>query len=273
MQDRGVDMEIQSSYLICSSPRTGSNLLATTIRNTHIAGYPFEYFSQFMLNEPFMLETIGLRVEEAGPAHLPSRLDRILASGTTPNGIFGATMHWGHLRTLLDAISEMRGREITPQNGGLDALFAFFPALRFVRLYRQNEVAQGISHYVAKATSRWQEQGPDPVRDLSADQQPDYDFSAIRKFVNLARHHEKAWRDLLARSSDVTLSLSYEELAADHEAAVSRVLGFVGMPGTETAIPSAPFRRQANARSFEWEQRFRAEEAAVMLDREAALVA
>lgn len=259
---------IQSSYLICSSPRTGSNLLATTIRNIGVAGHPLEYFCQITLNAPFMLRTIGLSPEDAGEPHLASRLDRILAVGTTPNGIFGGTVHWGHLRTLLAAIGEIQGKELSPQNGALDGLRAVFPNLKFVRLYRRNHIAQGISHYIAKATKRWQEQEHDPAPDAATE--PHYDFPAIQKFVKLARNDEEGWRNLLSACPDVTLSISYEELAAEYKAAIERVLDFIGMPDAHTVAPRAPFRRQANDRSAEWEARYSAEEAALAAQESAA---
>jgi LPS sulfotransferase NodH len=251
---------IQRSYLICSSPRTGSNLLATAIRKTGVAGYPFEYFCQITLNAPFMLKTIGLPAEDAGPPHLASRMDRILARGTTPNGIFGGTVHWGHLSTLLDAIGEIQGKEISPRDGVLDGLRSVFPNLKFIRLYRRNHVAQGISHFIAKATKRWQVLEDSPPLHAPAPDEPQYDFPAIQKFVKLARNDEEGWRSLLSPCPENTFPVSYEELAADYRTVVGDVLDFIGMPGAHTVVPKPPFRRQANDRSAEWEARYRAEE-------------
>jgi LPS sulfotransferase NodH len=39
-------IEINLSYLVCATPRTGSNFLCEVLSSTGVAGYPGEYFWQ-----------------------------------------------------------------------------------------------------------------------------------------------------------------------------------------------------------------------------------
>jgi LPS sulfotransferase NodH len=248
-----------TSFLICASARTGTNLLATALRQTKISGSPHEYFNDDMMNEPFMLRLLGLTAASGGPPDFAARLGRILRAGTSPNGVFGATVHWWQLKNLMAAIE--KPQELTaPQNRHPpDALRMFFPDLRFIWLRRENKVAQAISHYVAITTGRWYELNSNAMPERrSADGVP-FDFAAIRHLVDTAEREESGWRRFLASMEDTTLPLTYEELAADFPGVITRVLGFLGLSLAPAEIPPPSFRRQADARSLAWERRYRKE--------------
>jgi LPS sulfotransferase NodH len=62
--------------------------------------------------------------------------------GSTPNGVFGAKIHWNNLRWALAKFSEM------PRFAGLDRgaiLHTVFPNLRVVDVTRRDRVRQAVS--------------------------------------------------------------------------------------------------------------------------------
>lgn len=245
----------QRSYLICAGPRTGSNLLATALRATKLMGRPFEYFNVPVMNQPWMLRTLGLPADFTGLPQISDRLQLIVRAGTSDNGVFGATVHWWDLDGLLQAI---RGTRPDPAGGSeraLDVLRSYFPDLRFIWLRRTNTVAQGISHYLARATRVWSvrsnaSNGPQDDRNVP------FDFAKIHELVHDAELQAEGWRGLLLGAEEITLALTYEEFAADFAGCLRRVLGFLGQP-VPADLPPVHYRRQSDERSLEWERRYR----------------
>jgi LPS sulfotransferase NodH len=255
---------LHTSYLICAGPRTGSNLLASTLRHAEVAGQPFEYFGRATLNGAHMLGLLGLEPEEAEAMSLADRLDRILAAGTTGNGVFGATLHWGHFQPMVDAVRERLGDNVSAGADIATVLRGFFPGIHYVWLRRENHVAQAISHYLARQTGLWQTQANADEPSAGGDEEPVYDFAAIKRLVGFAEREEQGWRRIFSEISDPVFAVTYEELAAEREAIVARVLEFLGVPKAIQEIPEAPLRRLADTRSVAWEERFRAEDAATV---------
>ena len=252
--------EIHSSYLICGAPRTGTNLLATTLRLTGAAGWPLEYFNIPSMNDPYMLRRLGL---ERIPDDMPdfaSRLKLILAAGTR-KGTFGATVHWWDIDRLLEAVGRHRGRAVAKRGDATDGLLSFFPRLRYIWLTRDNKVAQAISHYLARKTGVWSRSSnggsvmPEPP-------EVPYDFAAISMLVTSAKAETAGWTSFLRGCEALTLNLTYEEIAADYTGAIVRAAAFIGVPLAREAVPPPALQRQADARSREWENRYRAEERA-----------
>lgn len=241
------------SYLVCSAPRTGSNLLSSGLRDTGVAGQPREYFladSHGMNNLP------GIQQLEGGPPlSLAARVPLLLQAGSQ-GGIFGATMHWVEQVRLVASLREAAG---TPDRPPLECLRAAFPGLRFIWLRRENLLAQAISHYVARKSDVWyvwEDKAP------STERKPvPFDFEGIQDMLKGAEFEEQGWRRLLAGQEADTLVLTYEELAADYQGALTRVLGFLDVPVPEGGLPTPKLRRQADARNEELEQLYLAEAA------------
>ena len=249
----------RSSYLLCAGARTGSNLLASALRRTGVCGMPFEYFNADLMNDETILRELGVSAGAVDVGALAGRLEAILRTGTTSNEVFGATVHWWDLERLYSALGKQMGRELAPLGAAPEGLRSFFPDLRFVWLRRENKVAQGISHYLARKSGAWHRWVREvPTRQSSAAEVP-YDLEAIRECVTTAEAEEAGWTHFLAGCAERTLTLTYEELAADYPRTVTRVLAFMGLSLPEREIPIPAFHRQANARSLEWEQRYRAE--------------
>src|SRR3954452_15582546 len=70
-------------YAICTSPRSGSNLLCQILSSTGVLGHPLEYFN-----------TSGRRAytDPAFPEHPTEQIRWILTKGATPNGVYGVKL-------------------------------------------------------------------------------------------------------------------------------------------------------------------------------------
>jgi trehalose 2-sulfotransferase len=208
------------SLLLCCTPRCGSWLLADLLEQTGVAGRPHEWFWR---------DTVAANKAAWGTADDGAYFDAVLAAGTTPNGVFAAKLMW----TAFEELLPLR-----------------FPDPYFVRLRRDDEIAQAVSFWRAVASGHWHAWDP-PAREAA------FDRDAIAHLLGEIRDHNARW-DLWLRENGVSpLDLRYEALAADPDGETRRVLDFIG-----AQAPARPLEprttRLADAVNDDWAARFRA---------------
>jgi trehalose 2-sulfotransferase len=123
---------------------SGTELLCRGLAATGVAGRPEEYF---LAEDPVKMP--DWRFWEEGPyaagpdvSGRESYLSLAYRLGSTPNGVFGAKIHWNCLRWALAKFSEM------PCFAGLDRaaiLRTAFPGLRVVDVTRRDRIRQAVS--------------------------------------------------------------------------------------------------------------------------------
>jgi LPS sulfotransferase NodH len=237
-------MRPEISYIICTTPRSGSVLLCDALASTGIAGYPEEYF--YEASEPEWAARWGV-----ANGSYAEYVDAALQHGSTRNGVFGAKMMW----SLLDRfVSEMRS---IPQYSGFtvpNMLRVIFPNLHYIWLTRRDKVAQAVSHWRAIQTGRWHvSAGGAPV---PADE-PRYSFEAIDHLVREAESHDRSWQHYFAAHGVRPCKVVYEEFVVPHDATVRDILAFLSIPNSGVSIAKARTAKQADSLSAEWVQRYR----------------
>jgi trehalose 2-sulfotransferase len=122
-------------YAICTSGRSGSNLLCQYLSSTGVLGNPLEYFngsSRRLLGYPEYPDD-------------PSRqIDWILTEGATPNGIYGLKVFPAQVEQIEKSV---RWTEL-------------LPGLRFVLLNRRDILGQALSAVRALQTEQWRASMP-----------------------------------------------------------------------------------------------------------------
>jgi trehalose 2-sulfotransferase len=265
VEPRGISTMMTSfpsrAYFICCDARTGSSLLAGTLRLTEVAGKPFEYFGRAEIDKPWL--RYELRVPDDEPfTDFRNWRDYILRAGSEPNGIFGASVHWFQFENALSTFDMPPPAEARADRRPIEVLRAFFPDLRLIWLRRKNIVAQAISHYVAIKTGEWHRRSSSAstIRAPSADQAErlaPYDFSAIDWQVKSAIVASGGWRAVLAESKEPPLELTYEEVSTDLAGTVKKVLDHLGVSLGSTPVPPPLLLKQASDWSAELERIYR----------------
>lgn len=238
----GADRRTSVAYFICSSPRSGSTLLSEALRATERAGYPIELF------DPNPKNTEQIRAILA--AGVGDYLIPAIKAATTPNGVFGAKLHWYQF-------VEMRRQVARAQDQLDDAdVMTFFSErfedLKFVRLRRRNRIAQAISYYRARSTRVYS------VRTDQAAPSPDvipYSYEAIAHYLSLIEQNEAGWDHFIDESEISALEIWYEDFVSNYEATIRDVLAYIGVVEVQ-AIPSPRLSKQADDKSSQWEARF-----------------
>ena len=239
------------SYLVCATPRSGSTLLCEGLKATGVAGRPEEYFEAVPttgrppapadylagLDDPAALAVVD-RAPPPEPPPYSSLLDvdrhedhlaRVRAWGTTPNGVFGAKVMWGHVE---DPAS-------------------LFPDARYVWVRRKDALRQAISLWRAMQTQSWRDEGTRGSRGP----EPEYRFSALLHLVEVLGEHDAAWVRFF--DGRPALELTYEEIAADLPRTLERTLAHLGIERPNEWPPALPaMRRQADDLSDRWAEAY-----------------
>jgi LPS sulfotransferase NodH len=230
---------IAQSYVICTTPRTGSNFLCEVLQATGIAGRPDEYFSSPPAGH-----------ERWSADEYRQYVEQITRTGTTPNGVFGVKLMWSELGEVLPRLAAMvGGDEASPP----DILAAAFPSLRYVWLTRRDRVRQGISFYRALATQRWRSTDPGS----RADTEVPFDFQAIDSLIRTSVADDEAWRQFFQQHGIRPLPIVYEDLEHEPESVARQILSYLGLDlPTRPFPPSWRHQRQADALTEAWVQQY-----------------
>ena len=269
-------------YLICCLERTGSTLLAQTLSDTSMAGQPIEYFNPVMQDKPRLRAILG-------DLQLLEGFEKVLCAGTTPNGVFGAKLHWGHLRFLgmslqgrwskaartmmLDVLraqlpkllseSEVASvldptfSDLNAQAVALDFLKTHIPGLQFIWLTRQNMLCRALSHFRAMKSDVWFHTVDGKAPQEGGHPLPEFDLGEVHTFYQLGLYQEKSWQAIFAKHGITPHCVVYEELIANREETIRGVLRFLGVNAGVASIPSPRSGRQADEVSEEWERLYR----------------
>jgi LPS sulfotransferase NodH len=215
---------------------------------TGLAGHPDEFFGVSQATASYWTA----RFDVSRPSQY---FDRIVASTSTSNGIFGTKLHWGEIRTMRRAvIASLPRPALLGPHPDLDTLMkSKFAEVRYVWLRRRNAVAQGISHFIAARSDIWEM----ATGDSAAETTLEFDFAGIDECVVQAERHNIEWAEFFRRWRIDPLAMSYEDLSADFDGAVRSVLAFVGVDPRGLPTIQPPLKRLAGDLSAEWEQRYR----------------
>ncbi|SNT63361.1 LPS sulfotransferase NodH [Asanoa hainanensis] len=227
-------------YLLCGTPRTGSTLLCSLLRDTGVAGRPESYFR--VPGEELWAERWGLPL---GSFDYRDYVRAAVAEGSTPNGVFAARVMWGTLDELVAKLGS--------SGSDLDLLTAAFGQLRFVHCWREDTVAQAVSWARAEQTQFWQHDDV-PLPDRS----PRFDFALIDDLVRTIGAHNAAWRAWFAKFGVQAHSVRYEDLTTDIAGVTRGILDFLELSPAAGHAFVPRHRRQADELNRDWYARYHA---------------
>jgi LPS sulfotransferase NodH len=240
----------QTSYLICATARSGSSLLCEALNDAQLAGRPWEYF--YDVHEAMWRERWQIPPE----APFEDYLARVMDYAATPNGVWAAKVMMGYFKGLLGrlrATARLSGRDLPDS----ELLARAFPNLRYVWITRRDKVRQAVSLARAIQTQAWWAE-MEPVRD------PSYDFAAIDRLLQLVVLHEAGWQSFFAAHAITPFVVVYEDFVHRYGATALDILDFLAVPHPgDLAVPEPKLmRKQADALSEQWVERFLQEKAA-----------
>ena len=179
----------------------------------------------------------GDSLEKLAAADTVDLFRQLFRRRTSPSGWFGVKAHWPQFQQIM-ADEEVCG------------LFNF---RRYLHIERRDRLAQAISWVIAQQSSAW-------ISFHTPNDEPRYDFDAIRNALNVIDAHSADWKQFFATHGIEPLSIIYEDLVATPDATVESVLAHCGLTRDPTlARHTEQPTRQASHRNEIWAQRYRAD--------------
>ncbi len=219
-----------SSYVVCTTPRSGSTYLCRLLRGAGDMGQPDEYFGDG-------------RYDAERRAGAAAWVGAVVAKAQTPNGVFGVKLFPPHHLALRTAGVRLPD---------------WLPGLTHVYLRRRDLLGQAISFAIATQTDHWVSwRHPEQTRE------PQYDAGLIARLLDRLVEWESYWRRHFALSGVTPLELDYEAVAAAPRLVLADLRQRLGLPPSAAiGQPSErrqPARVQRTSRNDAWRARFLAD--------------
>jgi len=239
-------------YVVCTIPRSGSNLLTDGLRDTRRAGMPKQFF--LPKAEPGYGAELGID----SAADYVAYVRAIVNTKVTRNEVFGFKLMSWYLDDFLARLRAAHDFGNSTTND-LELLSSAFPGLRFVRIVRLHKLRQALSTARALQTGLWKVQ-----KGKSTLREPEFDSNLIEQSLHEAERQEKIWDDFFRRLGIKPFTVEYENLCQDYESTIRAVLNFlrIKLPAGARVGPPVTTRQYAEI-SRVWEERFIAERPAL----------
>jgi len=228
------------TYVIASTPRSGSTLLGNTLVATGGLGAPKEYCNPTHSRNWAAKRGSLLHKMMVGPL-------QVLAGRT-----------WNDAQRIAH-LEDVRAKTIDPQTGwfGLKIHFHHYAkwhvavdrlepsAWIFVR--REDRVGQAVSWARALQTASWasHQKGHSPAI---------YSRRLIQRQLDAIERSEDGWNELFARRGITPLRIEHNEITRNLEGTVRTIFSTLGVP--ERPVVRASLERQAGGATKVWVERF-----------------
>lgn len=241
--------------MICTTPRSGSTLLCALLKATGVAGRPNSHFHQPSLDR--WLDVFGLSAERFASREeaLRSAFAAAFEQGSGGTDVFGLRMQRGSFPYFMEQLGRLHPTA-TSDVARIEA--AFGPTL-FIHLARADKLAQAVSRVMAEQTGLWHRAADgSELERLGPSHEPQYDRDAIARHLTDLGALDTAWEDWFAREGLAPLRIGYDDLAADPQSTLARVLGALGLDPARAQGMEPPTAKLASATSRDWTDRFEA---------------
>lgn len=235
------------SYIMCTSPRSGSTLLCKLLENSGRAGVPASYFHRASVAE----WATGVDLSATTP--LPAVIDAIKNHGRGSGSLFG-------LRLQRHSFSFFQQQlEVLQPNHTTDAarLEAEFGKVAYIHLTRTDKLEQAVSVVRAQQSGLWHK-APDgrEIERLAPHNAPFFDPVEIEAKRAEFVAADAAWLSWFNSQKISPLAITYSSLAASPRGVLSLLLEALGCDPLAANGVEIPTARLADETSREWIRRF-----------------
>ncbi|MAU19861.1 MAG: sulfotransferase [Martelella sp.] len=242
------------SYIICTSPRSGSTLLCKLLAATGISGNPDSHFHRPSLAAWRKSHGVGEIDGEDERSTLARVFAAAIAKGSGDTGMFGLRMQRGSADYFMEKLAVLH-----PGPGSDRArIEAAFGRTLFVYLSRADKVAQAVSCVKAEQTGLWHvaSDGSELER-LAPPRAPVYDGPALMKWYETMTGFEREWEAWFSREGIAPLRLDYDALSRSPRDTLRSVLLALGLDGKAADALSPGVKKIADRVNDEWAERLR----------------
>ena len=220
------------SYIICTTPRSGSNLLCDLLSSCHKMGRPAEFLNVKSFLVPFSNKHSLIRDDSS--IDMSSYIALVARKFSTQNSVFG-------IKVLFDQFQPFFKVNSFKQN---------LQNSHFIWLTRKDVVAQAVSMYIADETNEWTSQ--DEIRNreqekTSRRKQVKFDVDKISRFVDKLAYENANWHTFFSVNNIEYKQVFYEDILNDTNNTCHRICNFCDVQTDHVFSLSSPkYKRQGD---------------------------
>jgi len=225
------------SYLVCTTPRSGSGYLCDTLWRTGYFGQPDEYFCDGGFHPDYPVPGGGRDGQQYA--------DMVRRLATGRNGVMGVKIMWEHFRALLDSRA---ARKSGPQDD-LAVAEVLFPNLRFVWLSRQNKLHQATSLYRRLKTGViFHREGKPRAIECPAPIPEELD-----ELISRLEEIDECWRKFFEVNGIAPCVIHYEAMLKDIDPVINRLADYldIDLP-PDFSAPVSNYQRLFDDATVDW---------------------
>ncbi|WP_375552100.1 Stf0 family sulfotransferase [Rhodophyticola porphyridii] len=245
-----------ASYVICTSPRSGSTLLCQLLAATGVSGNPASYFHKPSVAD--WASALGLSPAASAPEKdmLADIVQVALAKGRRETGIFGLRLQRHSFDFFARKLAVLHPEPATD----LQRFEMTFGRTAFIHLTRLDKVEQAVSCAMANQTGLWHRasDGTELER-VSPPRPPVYDGREIREHHDRFLSFDREWTRWFDAEGIEPLRITYETLAADPVGTLRGLLAELGLNREAAAGVTPTVAKLADRTNHDWATRFRAD--------------
>ncbi|MBZ8182127.1 Stf0 family sulfotransferase [Oscillatoria salina] len=214
---------IQKSYIICSTGRSGSTLLGRSLAQLKSCGTPEEYFHYKRLQ--------GLDLKD-NPDKFLGYCNSVLQAGLTSNGVFGIKMHWWQMQ---DFLRLARQSPLFQDKQDLEILNYFFPNLKFIYIWRKDLVAQAVSTTIALQTDVWEQSSQSETTQQKENFSLKFQPLKIYRWEQKFKDQNRRWREFFRENNLDYYEITNKKLIGFFEEEIRNIVAYLGVD--ESLLP------------------------------------
>jgi len=200
--------DVTREIVICSTPRSGSTILAEAMYLTGRLGVPDEFFNNDQNNKGDRPHTIfEENYRRVGATSYADYCDKLARHWASDNGVHSVKMHFQHFRQAL-------------RSGYFDRVLP----RSYVFIHRADVAAQAASLAIALKTQRWNSR-----MKSSVEGEVEIDETVLARCFHDLTFDNLRWQAFFRMFNMDPLVLEYEEIAADLAGAVERIAAHAGV--------------------------------------------
>ncbi len=234
------------SYIVCTTPRSGSTVLCNILSNTKVAGQPTEYFYEGDFYNKLW--------EKWEVSNFSEYLQSVFQETATPNGVIGVKIMTGsgYFTGFMQNIRKIP-RYQTDSRTDWEILSDLFPNLHYIWLTRRNKVRQAVSQWRALQSGVWHQYKDGLV---SEENEINFNFEEIDLLVQNLVLREVAWQDYFTAAKISPLTIVYEDFVQSPQEIILQILSYLNVSAPSNWVLKMNLKKLTDFQSEMWVKQY-----------------
>ncbi len=244
------------SYIICTTPRSGSTLLCKLLAATGVSGYPDSHFHNPSIAN--WLKSYDISTDDFGSDQeaLRAVFSAARKRGRGDTRVFGLRLQRGSFDFFIQQV----GNLYPDLDTDLEHIQAAFGDTLFIYLTRRDKLDQAISRVIAIQTGLWHKHADGTELERNSPPQiPVYDADEIARHLAELTALDDDWKAWFDNENISPLQINYDELSANPTNVLAGILDHLALDSEIARDIKPQVAKLADATNRIWSERFTAD--------------